>query len=133
MKIMSFSNKKFTIFWSRFSNKGLFMLFQDFLNKYSKNTNISFRFFSNLRTIKIICWLSPIRAELKIVDIEIIAESPLYVNLKIILIFSLYPGKFLKFNQSELCVQNPEQSIRNREIWNFAHYLIKEFSLVGIR
>ena len=49
-----------------------------------------------------------------IVDIEFIAWSPLYDNLKIILIFSLYPGKV---NQSEWCMQNPEQPIRSQEIW----------------
>ena len=40
------------------------------------------------------------RAEnFRMVDIEINAESPLFINLKINLIFSLYPEKCIKFNQ----------------------------------
>ena len=47
---------------------------------------------SNLETFK--------DENFKIVDIEINAWSPLFANLKIVLILSLYPVKFLKFNQS---------------------------------
>ena len=40
----------------------------------------------------------------------------IFFNLKIILIFSLYQEKYLKFNQSECRMSNPEQPIRSREV-----------------
>ena len=48
-------------------------------------------------------------------DIENNAGSPLFINFKINLIFSLYPEKCIKFNQSEGRLE-PEQPIRSREI-----------------
>ena len=72
------------------------------------------------------------RAEhFSIVDIEIIAWSPLFINLKIILIFSLYPGKLLKLKQIERCFQNPKQTIKSRIIFNFERRKLVEISKKG--
>ena len=63
----------------------------------------------------------------RIVNIEINVFSPLCINLKINLIFSSYPEKCIKCNQSEW------RAIRNQEIKNFRRHLMKELSLVEIR
>ena len=67
------------------------------------------------------------------VDIEINSRYSLFVNIEIILIFGLDPGKCLKFNQSEWRMQYPELPIRSSEILNSARHLRRELSLVGIR
>ena len=53
-------------------------------------------------SILLIFWVE----NFKIVDIEINVWS-LYIILKINLIFSFYPGKYLKFKQSDCRLENP--------------------------
>ena len=52
-----------------------------------------------------------------------------FINLMInFFIFSLYLEKCIQLSQSEWRIQNPEQPIRSREIWNYARHLMRELN-----
>ena len=66
------------------------------------------------------------RSELKILSYI----SHIFINLKINLNFCLYPGKCIKFNQSECLLENPNSQSDCREIKNSA-CAINERTIIG--
>ena len=62
-------------------------------------------------------------------DIKINALNPLFVYLKIILIFSLYPGKCLNFNTSEAEFKEFEPRLKFKPWLKYGWFHFKLYSI----